>query len=147
VKPSRYEINYCIDLLEREGYLIRRPSEVKLPVTLEVVPHQHSAWEVSLRADAIFNGVPCYLAQSFPADRLLDPDSDEFRTRAVPQIMSNALAHFMADSLREGLSEQVKSKIEPLVPEKRMGLMEIESYLAWALRDCRAEKEPTEQTK
>jgi hypothetical protein len=145
MRPSRFEINYCIDLLEREGYLVRRPSEVKLPVTLEVVPHRHSPWEVSLRADAIFNGVPCCLAQSFPADRLLDPDNDDFRSRAVPQIMSRELARFMADSLRGELTEQVKSKVNPLVPEKRMSLMEIESYLAWALRDCRAEKEPSEQ--
>jgi hypothetical protein len=144
MRVSQWEINHSIDLLEREGYLVRRPSEIALPVTLEVVPHQSSPYEVSVRADAVFNGVPCYLAQSFPVERLLDPDSDEFRTHAVPQIMSSALARFMADSLREGIAEQVEKKIKPLVPEKRMSLFEIESYIAWALRDCRAEKDGTE---
>jgi hypothetical protein len=141
---TRWEIGRAIEVLERAGYVVRRPSEVSLPVTLEVPEHQRNLYAVDVRVDALLNGQTCCISQSFPPDLLLNPDDNEFRTRDLPLILSRKLSQFMADSLAAGIAAQVKTKIEPLVPEKRMSLHEIESYLEWALRDCRAEKEPTE---
>lgn len=145
MSAGRWEINHAIELLEREGYLVRKPSEAALPVVLEVPAHQRSPYEVDVRIDAVLNGKTCRLSKPFPFDLLLNQDDDTFRRKDLPQILSRHLAHFMADSMAPMIAAQVKEKIDPLVPEKRMSLAEIESYLAWALRDCRTEKEPSEE--
>jgi len=142
MKYDSWEIARAIETLEHSGYVVRRPGEATLPVTLEIVqPEMAGFGQVGVRADVTINDVPYAFAERFPVERVFDTDDAEFRHRVVPQIMGRALGRYIGDKLTEGLILQVKEKIDPLVPEKRMSLAEIEKFLSWALRtDRRVEK-------
>lgn len=131
---DEWEVREAILLLEGNGYIVRKPSEAELPVSLEVMPpDERSCYEIGVRADTKLNGVPYAFVQRFPVDRLLDPDDSEFRDNVLPRIMGKELGYYIAGKLSEGLAAQVKSKINPLVPEKRMSLNEIVGFIAYSL--------------
>lgn len=139
-RPEEWEILDAVRLLRGRGYIVRRPGEATLETTLEVdrVPIDHHArmGHIGLRLDTTLNGTPYALAHHFPFELVLSED-DDFRRRYVPKFFADKLAHYMADRMVPGIEEQVKVKLDPLVPEKRMSLVEIEAYIEYALSECK----------
>lgn len=132
IKFDEREVRLAIQYLEHFGYVVRKPSEAHLPIVLEV-DQSSSRYEVGVRLDTVFNGVPYALRQSYPVEYLLAQDG-HFRDKDLPKIMADELAYFISDKFRESIATQVKEKITPLVPETKMSLDEIASYVSTALR-------------
>ena len=139
---ENYEIQYAIRVLENAGYIIRKPSEANLPVVLEAVPCPHNIWHLAVRADMMMNGTPFCFQQTFPIELVLNQDDDRFRTQDLPRIMGSELGHYLAERLAENIASQVAEKITPLVPEKRMSLAGIVSFIAEALGTSKHRIEP-----
>lgn len=138
-----WEIAHCIRILESVGYIIRKPSEADISVVLEVEPHgERSFYDIGIRADTTINDVTYAFAQRFPVELVLNQDDASFREKTLPEIMGRELGRYIGDRLTHGLTEQVKAKIEPLVPEKQMGLNEIVSFIADALGTSKHRIEP-----
>ena len=131
---SDWELARMIRALETNGYVVRRPSEADLESVLEVVPPEKPfQFEIGVRLDTKFNGTPFALLKYFPVELLLHTDDAEFREKALPQIMSREIAYHLAERMIPCIVDQVEKKIKPLVPEKRMSLDEIISFIAHAL--------------
>ena len=65
-----YEIAHSISVLERNGYIVRKPSEADVPVVLKVLPDE--LWKtVDVRADVLINGETCALIERFPDPRVI----------------------------------------------------------------------------
>lgn len=138
------EARMWIERLEAAGYVVRKPSEADLESVLEIEqPGRHSFYEMGIRLDTMFNGTPYALMQRFPFEMVLDPDDSRFREHDLPRIFANEIAHHLADKLMPGIVAQVKAKIDPLVPEKRMSLDEIVSFIANALGTTKHRVDPT----
>lgn len=131
---ERFEIARAIHLLETNGYVVRRPIEADLPAVFEII---QEGGRVAIRTDLLLNGKTYCLKSSFDADLLLDPDLPEFRDRHVASIIFRELANYIADGLMRGAGDQLRDKIEQIVPQKRLSLGEVESYLSWALSEPR----------
>ena len=143
LKTDPHELRMMIETLEANGYIVRKPSEADLESVLEVErPVDRFNYEMDIRLDTTFNGVPYALMRRFPFELVLDPDNAEFRENALPRIFANEIAHYLADKLMPGIATQVEAKIKPLVPERRMGRDEIVSHFAAALRATKHRIEP-----
>ena len=142
-KSEEREARFWIERLEAAGYVVRKPSEADLESVLEIEqPGRHSPYEIGIRVDTVFNGVPYALMQRFPIEMVLNPDIADFRERDLPRIFANKLGHHLADKLMAGIAAQVETKIKPLVPEKRMSLDEIVGFIANALQTTKHRIEP-----
>lgn len=142
-RVDEWELSHMIRTLEANGYVVRRPSEADLDSVLEVAPptqpYQH---EIGVRLDTKFNWTHFALLKYFPIELLLHPDDSEFRDKVLPQVMSREIAHHLAERMIPGIAAQVEAKIKPLVPEKRMSLDEIVSFIAHALGTTKHRVDP-----
>ena len=110
-----YEIAHSISVLERNGYIVRKPSEADVPVVLKVLSDE--LWRtVDVRADALINGETCALIERFPIELVLGQDP-KFREQHLPHIIGRKLGSYIADKLAADLALQVEEKINPLVPK------------------------------
>lgn len=133
-RADERELARMVRTLEANGYVVRRPSEAAIESVLEVAPPEKPfQFEIGVRLDTKFNGTPFALLKYFPIELLFDPDDAEFREKALPQIMSREIAYHLAERMIPCIVDQVEKKIKPLVPEKRMSLDEIISFIAHAL--------------
>ena len=124
-----------ITALEAAGYVVRKPSEVELPVVIEPVldDERFTQYSIAVRADCKINGKDLCWLERFPIDLVLSQDDEDFRANHLPRIIARSLADFISDGMVGAIKEQVKEKIDPLVPEKKMSLEEIVSFIAAAL--------------
>lgn len=142
-RTDEWELARMVRTLEANGYVVRRPSEADIESVLEVAPPERPfCYEIGVRLDTKFNGVPFALLKYFPIEHLLHPDDGEFREKVLPQIMSREIAHHLAERMIPCIADQVEKKIKPLVPEKRMSLDEIVSFIAGALRTTKHRVDP-----
>lgn len=137
MKKSEWEILEAIDLLERRGYVVRKLAEADIESVLEVVPLPEDCYRVAVRVDATVNGKHMALAERFPAELLLDQDHSEFRHRHAPRILADKLGMFLSGAMLPGIEAQMREKVDPLVPERRMSLAEIQSFIERALKETR----------
>lgn len=130
-----WQARHYITELEAAGYVVRKPSEVELPVVIEPVldDDRFTQYSIAVRADCKINGQNLCWLKRFPIDLVLNQDDDDFRSNHLPRIIARSLADFISDGMVGAIKAQVKDKIDPLVPEKKMGLEEIVSFIAEAL--------------
>lgn len=142
-RTDEWELAHMVRTLEANGYVVRRPSEADIESVLEVAPPERAfCYEIGVRLDTKFNGVPFALLKYFPIEPLLHPDDGEFREKVLPQVMSREIAHHLAERMIPCIADQVEKKIKPLVPEKQMPLDEIVSFIAAALRTTKHRIDP-----
>lgn len=140
-----WELEKAVRLLESRGFAVRRPSETDWPVVIEIgegSPEGHHG-EISVRVDLTHNGEQFVTRRMFPFELACNPDSDDFRTGPMPQMLADELGHYIAQRMLPLITAQIKDKIKPFVPEKRLSLAEIEGFIAMAL-DSRYTREEVE---
>lgn len=141
IRTDEDELFYMIQTLEANGYVVRKPSEAKLTTVLEV-EYPHDPYEIGIRLDTVLNGVPYATTKRFPAEMVLSREQPSFREEALPRMFADMLGRYISQQMLDGIADQVKEKIEPLVPEERMGLDEIVSHIASALGTTKHRIEP-----
>lgn len=139
---EEYRLAEAIKLVERHGYIVRRPSEANIPVVLEVPEYQRHPYSIDVRADTILNGTPYAFAQTFPVEMILRRDDPRFREEELPRIFSRELGHYIADQMCTSLAAQVEEKITSLIPPETMSLDEIVTHIAMALGTSKHRIEP-----